>query len=212
MNDDTESGRRKLRATVEDTLRPLTLPNFITLVRMAIVPFFVIAVIEQNFFLATWIFAVAGISDALDGFLARRLKMRSVIGAYLDPVADKLLLTAAYIALTVPMGQAVVIPLWLAIIVLFRDFLITLVALFLLLGDVAKTFPAAIVGKLTTAMHLITVSVVLLANLTPLMPAWAAHTCFVVSFALVIVSGFNYIYRVSKLDPPDPAPPGAVSD
>ncbi len=198
MNDDTDSGRRKLRTTVEDSLRPLTVPNFITLVRMAIVPFFVIAIFDQDFLLATWIFAVAGLSDALDGYLARRLKMGSVIGAYLDPVADKLLLTAAYIALTVPLGQEVMIPLWLTIIVLFRDLLITLVALFLFLFEDVTTFPASILGKLTTAMHLITVSVVLLANIS-LMPTWAAPTCFIVSFGLVIISGFNYIYRVSRV-------------
>jgi cardiolipin synthase len=187
----------KIRTRVEEKLRPLTLPNFITLTRMAIVPFFVLAVNDKNFALATWIFAIAGLTDSLDGWLARRLGVRSKIGAYLDPIADKLLLTTAYVMLTIPQGQAVVIPLWLAILALFRDFLILLVALILYMVEGVHRFPPSILGKLTTTMHVITVSVVLLANLA-LVPGWLPKTCFYVSFALVILSGFNYIYRSSR--------------
>jgi len=199
VNADAEesAGRGKIRARVEEKLRPLTLPNFITLVRMAIVPFFVIAVSEQDFRLALWTFVIAGATDSLDGYLARRLKASSLIGAYLDPIADKILLTAAYIALTIPQGQDVVIPLWLAILALFRDFLIMLVALVLYLVEGISRFPPSILGKLTTFMHVATVSVVLLANLFPL-PGWIPQTCFYVSFVLVILSGFNYIYRSSR--------------
>ena len=120
--------RQKIRRRVEEKLRPLTLPNFITLMRMAMVPFFVLAVWEHDFRLALWIFIIAGLTDAFDGYLARRMDMESLIGAYLDPIADKMLITVAYIALTVPLGQEVVIPLWLTILALFRDFVIMLVA------------------------------------------------------------------------------------
>jgi cardiolipin synthase len=190
-------GKGKIRARVEEKLRPLTLPNFITLVRMAIVPFMVIAISELDFKLALWIFVVAGLTDSLDGILARRLGMSSVIGAYLDPIADKLLLTAAYIALTIPQGQAVVIPLWLAILALFRDFLIMLVALILYVVEGITRFPPSILGKLTTAFHVVTVAIVMLANLHPL-PALIPQACFYISFGLVILSGFNYIYRASR--------------
>lgn len=190
-------GKRKIRAKMEESLRPLTLPNFITLIRMAIVPFFVLAVMELDFMLALWIFILAGITDSLDGFLARRLHARSLIGEYLDPIADKLLLTAAYITLTIPLGQDVVIPLWLAILALFRDFLIMLVALVLYLVEGITRFPPSLLGKLTTTMHVVTVTVVLLANLA-VFPRWAPMTCFYTSFVLVIVSGFNYIYRSSR--------------
>ncbi len=194
---DAQSGKHKIRDKVEEKLRPLTVPNFITLVRMAIVPFFVLAVSQHEFRLALWTFVVAGLTDTLDGFLARRLKASSVIGAYLDPIADKLLMTAAYIILTIPQGQRVVIPLWLALLALFRDFLIMLVALVLYLVEGISKFPPSILGKVTTTMHVVTVVMVLLANLT-ILPGWLLTSCFYTAFGLVILSGFNYIYRASR--------------
>lgn len=189
--------RDRIREKVEEKLRPLTLPNFITLFRMAIAPFFVLAVNEHDFQLALWIFVVAGATDAVDGWLARTLNSTSVIGAYLDPIADKLLLTVAYVALTIPQGQAVVIPLWLAILALFRDFLIMLVALILYVVEGFQRFPPSVLGKATTFMHVTTVGLVLLANLWDV-PEIVLAVCFYTSFGLVIVSGFNYLYRVSK--------------
>jgi cardiolipin synthase len=189
--------REKIRTRVEEKLRPLTLPNFITLLRMAMVPFFVLAVSEKDFRLALWIFVVAGLTDAFDGFLARRMDMRSRIGAYLDPIADKMLITVAYIALTVPQGQSVVIPLWLTILALFRDFVIMLVAGVLYLVEGLREFPPSTLGKATTFSQVLTVGVVLLANVTTV-PWWIPESCFYVSFGLVIVSAFNYIYRVSR--------------
>ncbi len=200
MNDDGNgaAGRGRIRQRVERSLRPLTLPNFLTMLRMAMVPFFVISVNEHDFRLALWTFVVAGLTDTLDGYLARRLKMRSRFGAYLDPIADKILITCAYVALTVPQGQEVVIPLWLTIIALFRDFLIMVVALVLYLVEGLRHFPPSILGKLTTTMQVITITVVLLANLA-VVPGWLPATCFYTSFVLVIVSGFNYIYRIGRL-------------
>ena len=189
--------RDRIRDKVEEKLRPLTLPNFITLFRMAIAPFFVLAVNDNDFRLALWIFIIAGSTDAIDGWLARRLNSESVIGAYLDPIADKLLLTVAYVALTIPQGQAVMIPLWLAILALFRDFLIMLVALILYVVDGIQRFPPSVLGKATTFMHVATVGLVLLANLIPI-PEVVLAVCFYTSFGLVIVSGFNYLYRASK--------------
>lgn len=186
-----------IRARVEEKLRPLTLPNFITLTRMAMVPFFVLAVADHDFRLALWIFIIAGLTDALDGFLARRMAMRSRIGAYLDPIADKMLITVAYITLTVPQGQAVVIPLWLTILALFRDFVIMLVAGVLYIVENIREFPPSVLGKATTFLQVVTIGVVLLANLLPL-PGWVPTACFYGSFILVIASAFNYIYRVSR--------------
>lgn len=195
MNDGRSKG--KIRAKVEEKLQPLTLPNFLTLFRMAIVPFFVLAVFAGDFTLALWTFVVAGLTDAFDGWIARRFHMESVVGAFLDPIADKILLVTAYIALTIPMGQEVVIPLWLAILALFRDALIVIVALLLYLVEDVRRFPPSPLGKATTLMHVVTVSVVLVANLS-LVPSWLPDVCFYTSFVLVILSGFNYIYRASR--------------
>jgi len=189
--------RQKIRTRVEEKLRPLTLPNFITMLRMAMVPFFVIAVSERDFSLALLIFVVAGLTDAFDGYLARRMDMRSRIGAYLDPIADKMLITVAYIALTIPFGQEVVIPLWLTILALFRDFVIMLVAGVLYTVEGLREFPPSPLGKAATFAQVLTIAVVLLANVTPV-PWWIPEICFYGSFALVIISAFNYIYRVSR--------------
>ena len=189
--------RERIRSKVEEKLRPLTLPNFITLFRMAITPFLVLAVNDHDFQLALWILIVGGITDAVDGWLARTLNARSVIGAFLDPIADKLMLTVAYVSLTIPQGQQVLIPLWLAIMALFRDFLIVLVAVILYAVEGVKSFPPSILGKATTFMHVVTVCVVLLANLVTVQ-GLVLTVCFYVSFALVILSGFNYLYRASR--------------
>ena len=189
--------RGKIRTRVEEKLRPLTLPNFITMLRMAMVPFFVMAVADKDYRLALWIFIIAGLTDALDGYLARRMDMESLIGAYLDPIADKLLLTVGYIALTFPQGQEVVIPLWLTILALFRDFIIMLVAGVLYIVEGIREFPPSALGKATTMALVVTVAVVLLANVTAV-PWLIPEVCFYVAFGLVIVSAFNYIYRVSR--------------
>jgi len=187
----------RIRARVEEKLRPLTLPNFITLLRIALVPFFVIAVFAHDFRLAVWIFVLLGFTDVLDGWIARTFDLRSRIGALLDPLADKMLLTAAYISLAVPHGQAVVIPLWLAILTLFRDFVIMLMAFVFYMFEGIKSFPPTWAGKLTTVMHVTTVSLVLLANVTTI-PTSLLQLCFYVSFVMVIISGFSYIYRSSR--------------
>jgi cardiolipin synthase len=195
-SEETTRGER-IRTKVEEKLRPITLPNFITLFRMAITPFFVLAVSDQDFQLALAIFIIAGLTDALDGWLARRLGAYSLVGEFLDPIADKLLLTVAYVSLTIPQGQVVVIPLWLAILALFRDFLIILVGVILYVVEDVHRFPPSILGKATTFMHVLTVCLVLLANMRPL-PSLLLTVCFYVSFGLVILSGFNYLYRASK--------------
>jgi len=204
--------RERIRARVEEKLRPLTLPNFLTLLRIGIVPFFVLAVFAHEFRLAVWIFIISGFTDVLDGWIARTFDLESRIGALLDPLADKILLTAAYISLAVPHGQAVVIPLWLAILTLFRDFVIMLMAFVFYMFEGIKSFPPTVAGKLTMVMQVLTVSLVLLANvLTISLPLLQA--CFYVSFVLVIVSSFSYIYRSSRaIEEERQAGLGAVSE
>ena len=132
---DDQSGVRKRppvaqRAAreVRDALRPFTIPNGITLVRLALVPFFILAVVEGKYPVALAVFLAAGISDGLDGWLARSLGMRSLLGSYLDPIADKALLVSAFVVLTWPQLGVVRIPLWLTVLALSRDFLIVLTA------------------------------------------------------------------------------------
>jgi cardiolipin synthase len=189
--------RDRIRARVEDKLRPLTLPNFLTFLRMGMVPFFVLAVFAHDFTLAVWIFVLSGFTDVLDGWIARTFDLRSRMGALLDPLADKILLTAGYISLAIPHGQEVVIPLWLAILTLFRDFMMVVMAFVFYRFENVKSFPPTTAGKLTTVMHVVTVSLVLMANVVSI-PGALLRSCFYVTFAFVVVSGFSYIYRSSR--------------
>ena len=147
--------REKIRTRVEEKLRPLTLPNFITLMRMAMVPFFVLAVADRDFSLALWIFVVAGLTDAFDGYLARRMEMQSLIGAYLDPIADKLLMSAAFISL-VELQQT---PAWMVTLIVGREFAVTALRMIALERGIAIS--ANWLGKAKTTSQIITVSILI---------------------------------------------------
>jgi hypothetical protein len=96
----------------------MNIPNLITLLRIILVPIIVILLIQGFFLKALIVFVVAGLSDALDGFLARVLHQQTVLGAYLDPIADKALLASSFVTLSI----LHIIPSWLAVIVISRDF------------------------------------------------------------------------------------------
>jgi len=184
---------------------PWTLPNFITLIRLAALPFFLIAIAAGRFGIALGIFVGAGISDGIDGFLARRFDMRSALGAYLDPIADKLLLMSSYVFLAIPAYPGrVKVPVWLAVMVISRDVLLMLVGLLLILALGRKRFPPSWVGKVTTVTQILTVLFVLCANLWdwPDPFVWIA---FGATATMTVLSGFDYVYNVAR-HPEEPAP------
>ncbi len=204
-----ESGEHRLRERtgavaqraaqeVRAVVRPFTIPNGITLLRVALTPFFFLAVVSANYQAAFALFLVAGISDAVDGLLARVLSMRSLFGQYLDPIADKVLLVTAYVALTWPSQGLVTIPIWLTVMALSRDLLIVLVALLLYLGAGIRDFRPSLWGKATTLVHIATVAVVLLANLVE-MPYEYLLALFYGALALTILSGLDYLRRAAKV-------------
>lgn len=123
--------------------------------------------------------------------------MRSLLGSYLDPIADKVLLVTAYVALTWPVTGAVRIPLWLTVMALSRDILIVLVALLLYLGAGIKEFPPSLWGKSTTVFHIVVVVLVLGANIVPL-PETLLVGSFYVALGLTVISGVDYIRRAAK--------------
>jgi len=181
---------------------PWTLPNFITLLRLAALPFFLLCVSEGRFGIALVIFVAAGISDGIDGYLARRFDMRSALGSYLDPIADKLLLISSYLVLSVPSFPAKVkIPVWLAFLVISRDVLLLMVALLLILTSSKNRFPPTWLGKVTTVTLIVTVLFVLCANLWnwPRPIVWVA---FGAAATTAVLSGFDYILRVARSSSP----------
>lgn len=206
--DDAASGERqgsrrgavaqRAAREVRAVLRPYTIPNGITLLRLALTPFFVLAVLGGKHSVALGLFVAAGLSDALDGLLARLLGMRSLLGTYLDPIADKTLLVTAYVALTLPVPGAVTVPLWLTVMALSRDFLIVLVALLLYLGAGIREFPPSVWGKWTTFLHIVTVALVLVANVTRTVEP-VLLPIFYIALAFTVISGLDYVRRAAAV-------------
>jgi cardiolipin synthase len=167
----------------------INIPNILTVVRILLTPLFVIFLLKNLFHFALIVFTVAAISDGLDGLLARYFNQYSVLGAYLDPIADKLLLASAYVSLAV----LKIIPGWLAVIVLSRDILIiTGIAVFAL-SDIHLEIKPSLVSKWTTAAQLLTIFLVLL---NPSIPSIhiPKRLLFWITAGLTITSGLHYVY------------------
>ncbi len=135
----------------------MNIPNFLSLLRILLVPVVVIFLIQGSYGKALLIFSLAGATDALDGTLARLLKCQTVLGAYLDPIADKMLLTASFVTLAI-LG---IIPGWLTVIVISRDFIILLGIAVLTIISVPYVIKPAFIGKVTTALQIGTIFLVL---------------------------------------------------
>lgn len=177
-----------------------SVPNLLSLFRMALVPLFVIAITRGAAFEALLIFAAAGVTDAFDGFIARFWNQRTALGAYLDPAADKLLLTSAYVTLTLDaVNPALPIPLWVTILVIARDVLIVGVAVSLSLAVGIKSFPPALISKLTTAIQVATAVLVLVHLVWPGEPLRTlAGGAIYLTVVLTVVSGFYYIWLLNR--------------
>lgn len=177
----------------------LTVPNLLSILRMGLVPFFIIAVVNGESRKALVIFMVAGLTDALDGFIARFYHQQSLLGTYLDPIADKLLLTAAYVVLSIPgLNPAFLIPFWVTVLVIARDVLILLVGLILYLALGVRSFRPTLVSKLTTAVQVATVILVLLAGVAPGVERMAVVGVYLVA-ALTVFSGITYVGYANRL-------------
>jgi cardiolipin synthase len=175
--------------------RIFTVPNQLTFLRLAFLPFFVIAIKYDNYAAALAIFLVAGLSDGLDGLLARGLDQRTPLGAYLDPIADKLLLSSSYFVLALK-GR---IAWWLAILVLGRDVLLLVACATILLTIGYRPFPPSVWGKATTLFELSLVFLVLfLAVWDNRLLGMAREICPYFVAALVIISGLHYSITVSR--------------
>jgi cardiolipin synthase len=177
----------------------LTIPNLISMIRMGLTPLFIIEVLEQEPRRALAIFAIAGVTDALDGLIARYFDQRSALGAYLDPIADKLLLTAGFVVLAVPNTHTgVLIPLWITVLVLARDVTILVCALVLQLAVSIKEFPPTALSKVNTALQITAIILVLVSGLTRTVDGLALGTLYLVAGSTVL-SGLLYIQHVNKL-------------
>jgi len=175
--------------------RVFTVPNQLTFLRLGFLPFFIVLIYYQRYPWALLILVLAALTDAMDGLLARSLDQKSALGAYLDPIADKLLLSSSFVVLALE-GQ---IPWWLTILVLGRDVLILTIAAVILLASAGRQFPPSIYGKITTGTQILLVFVVLSAAVFHL-PALAVARqllAYVVA-GFTVFSGFHYSVVVAR--------------
>ncbi|MBI5182280.1 MAG: CDP-alcohol phosphatidyltransferase family protein [Nitrospirae bacterium] len=172
----------------------MNLPNLITLSRILLIPFFINFIVYNYNLYALGVFILAGISDALDGFIARTSKKKTSLGAILDPMADKLLLSASFLTLTITNR----IPVWVSIIIISRDIIIIIGALMLILFQDRLTVLPSLIGKATTLCQIFYILLILLflvlgkdvAVLSPVL--W-------IMIGLTIASGVHYIYLWFKV-------------
>jgi cardiolipin synthase len=164
----------------------LNIPNALSVVRLALTPVIVLRILAIDFRAALWLLAIAGLTDALDGFVARKFALTTRIGLILDPIADKVLLTSTYIAL----GVADALPWWLVLLVVGRDlFLLTGTGLVMLLTT-RRSFPPSIWGKISTILQIVTGIWALI--------AWVPEIALGLTALATVWSGVHYLMIGSR--------------
>lgn len=180
-------------------MKNLTLANQLTILRIALIPAFVLLVVYGYLGAALLVFSIAGLTDALDGLIARRAGQRTSLGAWLDPMADKLLLVTTFVVLTLPgIPLANHLPLWLTVLVISRDVVIVGVVAIINLAVGPRTFRPTLFGKATTAAFIVTSVVVMFFN-------YRGETSILIdigiwlSLALTLVSSADYFFKLRRL-------------
>jgi cardiolipin synthase len=171
----------------------LTAPNQLTLLRMIFLPFIVINLVKHDYKWALALFVLAGLSDGLDGLLARTLHQQTVLGQYLDPIADKLLMSTMFLVLSIERQ----IPWKYTIVVFSRDISILIISgvLFMIVG--LRDFRPSIFGKANTAAQIGAIFFALLLLVAPLRWVWIARTTFLrATFLFTVVSAVHYAFLV----------------
>lgn len=168
------------------------LPNQLTLLRLTIIPFLVLAILDGNYHRAFVLIVIAGVSDALDGTLARVFRQRTALGSYLDPIADKLMLSTLFLVLM----HVDLVPRRVTVLVFSRDFGILVVATLLYVITGTRDFRPSIVGKSNTMAQIFAVCSVVLAETDPAAwVLWIRHTSLQATLWLTVGSGFHYLWR-----------------
>ena len=172
----------------------MTVPNLITAIRIILAPIFVIYLIDEQFVSALIVFFLCGISDGLDGMVARLFNQKSRLGTYLDPLADKILLVSAFVALSV-MGY---LPSWLTVTVIARDILILLGVFVLFMNHLEFTIKPSALSKITTCLQFISIIVILAQNILSLHPM-LIRVLFYLTGLFTISSGLHYMHYWFKI-------------
>jgi len=177
----------------------LTVANQLTLLRVVLIPAFVILVIYGHLGWALIVFASACLTDALDGLIARWSDQKSTLGAWLDPMADKLLALSTFIVLTVPwLGLANPLPIWLTVLIISRDVVIVGTVAIVNLAIGPKTFRPSLFGKIATATYMMTAVVSMFYNYLGY-HSLVVDTFVYASLAITLISSMHYIYHAARI-------------
>jgi cardiolipin synthase (CMP-forming) len=191
--------------------RIVTLPNLLTVLRMILIPVFVICLYYQRFGWGLAIFVWAGITDGLDGMLARRFDQKSQLGTILDPIADKLLLVTSFITLSMPsiISRSALptphdnfhlpVPFWVTVAVISRDVFIVVGAATINVVTGFRNFRPSLLGKANTVVQITAIVIILLAALLPVLRGYLLPTVYFTVFAFAVLSGGHYIFHASRL-------------
>jgi len=179
----------------------LTIPNLISFLRMALIPVFASLLFYGYGATALVVFLIAGISDGLDGFIARRFKQESELGTIIDPIADKLLMTTAFIILTMPNvmqpARHLPVPFWVTAAVIGRDVLIITVAGAINIITGFRGFKPSWWGKASTFVQVVAVGLILLSPVVGY--SFYLPTVYTLVALFAVVSGIHYIFHVARL-------------
>jgi len=178
----------------------LTAPNQLTLARLAFLPFVIIKIVDGHYGTALILFVLAGLSDGLDGLLARRLHQQTLLGQYLDPIADKLLLSTTFLVLSIVRVHGLpLIPWKFTVLVFSRDICILLVSGVLYTIAGLRDFRPSIFGKANTFAQVAAVVFVMLWQVDHVKWVWVIEKTFLrATFAFTIISGLHYVYLVGR--------------
>ena len=180
-------------------MRNLTLANQLTLLRIMLIPAFVLLVLYGQMGAALLVFSVAGLTDALDGLIARRADQRTSLGAWLDPMADKLLLVTTFVVLTLPsIPLTNHLPVWLTVLVISRDIVIVGVVAIVNLAVGPRTFRPSMWGKMTTATFILASVTVMYFNYRR-EPSVLITILIWASLALTAISSADYFLKLRRL-------------
>src|SRR4051812_14357178 len=173
---------------------------------MVLIPVFVSLLFYQKFLFALGVFVLAGVTDGLDGLLARRFDQKSQLGTILDPIADKLMLVTSFVVLSMrtvfpqPLPSHLPVPFWVTVAVISRDVFILVGAAAINIVTGFRGFRPSMLGKINTAVQILAVVLILIAAGIPSnISGYYLPTVYVTVFLLAILSGLHYVFFASKL-------------
>lgn len=172
----------------------MTIPNIITMIRILLTPVFVIYLINGQLLTGLAVLVICGISDGLDGFIARVFKQKSVLGSYLDPLADKIILISAFITL----GIIGFLPAWLTVVVISRDVMIMIGVILLYLTGVDINIKPVVSSKITTCLQFVTVIAVLARDYLVSVQEYYVYLYYITAL-FTIISFLQYLYQWLKM-------------